>query len=42
MSFAIMGSKLGTLKIDKPESINTSFPNFKKIFNQVGGNLIEK
>ena len=42
MSFAIMGSKLGELNIENPESINTSFPNFTNIFNQIGGNIIEK
>ena len=42
MSFAIMGSKIGSLNIESPESIKTSFPNFSKIFNQAGGNLIEK
>ena len=42
MSFAVMGSKIGSLNIENPESIKTSFPNFSKIFNQAGGNLIEK
>jgi len=40
MSFAIMGSKIGNLFIEDSESINTSFPNFKKIFNTSGGNLL--
>ena len=30
MSFAIMGSKIGTLEIEDSESINTIFPNFIK------------
>ena len=42
MSFAIMGSKIGGLKIQDPESIDTSFPNFVNIYNNAGGNLIEK
>ena len=40
MSFAVMGSKIGNLFIEDSESINTSFPNFKKIFNGSGGNLL--
>jgi len=40
MSFAIMGSKIGNLFIEDSDSINTSFPNFKKIFNTFGGNLL--
>ena len=39
MSFAIMGSKIGPLKISDAESINTSFPNFKNEFNKMGGNI---
>jgi 3-phosphoshikimate 1-carboxyvinyltransferase len=39
MSFAIMGSKIGNLIIDDSESINTSFPNFIKKFNNAGGNI---
>tara|TARA_Y100000590_G_scaffold149932_1_gene172166 strand:+ start:734 stop:2047 length:1314 start_codon:yes stop_codon:yes gene_type:complete len=42
MSFAIMGTKIGGLNINDPESINTSFPNFVQIFNNAGGNIIEK
>lgn len=42
MSFAIMGSKIGNLIIEDSNSINTSFPNFKKIFNKSGGNLLWK
>tara|TARA_B100000700_G_scaffold277176_1_gene324362 strand:- start:144 stop:1451 length:1308 start_codon:yes stop_codon:yes gene_type:complete len=42
MSFAIMGTKLGTsLKIEKHEYIKTSFPNFIEELNRVGGNLTE-
>ena len=40
MSFAVMGSKLGNLKINDAECINTSFPNFLNIFNEAGGNLL--
>ena len=39
MSFAVMGSKIGPLKISDAESINTSFPNFKNEFNKMGGNI---
>ncbi len=39
MAFSVMGSKIGPLKINDAESINTSFPNFKNIFNKHGGNL---
>ncbi len=39
MSFAIMGSKIGTLEIEDSESINTSFPTFISEFNKVGGNF---
>ena len=42
MSFAIMGSLLGyDLKILDSDSIKTSFPNFNKLFNEAGGNLLE-
>ena len=42
MSFVVMGMKLGVdLKIMNPEFIKTSFPNFIKIVNLVGGNLTE-
>ena len=42
MSFAIMGSLLGyDLEILDSDCIKTSFPNFNKIFNKAGGNLIE-
>ena len=40
MSFAVMGSKVGNLIIDDTESINTSFPNFIKTFNNAGGNIL--
>ena len=37
-----MGSLLGQdLEILDSDSIKTSFPNFNKIFNEAGGNLIE-
>ena len=39
MSFAVMGTKLGPLKIEDSDSINTSFPNFKDEFNKIGGNI---
>tara|TARA_Y100001970_G_scaffold284850_1_gene403115 strand:- start:606 stop:1910 length:1305 start_codon:yes stop_codon:yes gene_type:complete len=42
MSFAVMGTMLDTeLIISDSDSINTSFPNFIKSFNSVGGKLIE-
>ena len=42
MAFAVMGSKLDhDLKISNSNCIGTSFPNFIKIFNKIGGNLIE-
>ena len=42
MAFAIMGSKLDhDLQISNSNCINTSFPNFIKSFNKIGGNLIE-
>ena len=40
MSFSVMGSKIGNLKIEDAESINTSFPNFIKKFNNAGGNIL--
>jgi 3-phosphoshikimate 1-carboxyvinyltransferase len=40
MSFAVMGSKIGNLKIQDTESINTSFPYFADIFNETGGNFL--
>ena len=42
MAFAIMGTKLGfDLKIKDSDYINTSFPNFMKKLNMVGGQLSE-
>jgi len=42
MSFVVMGMKLGVdLNIMNPEFIKTSFPNFIKIVNLIGGNLTE-
>ena len=42
MSFAIMGGLLESdLEILDSDSIKTSFPNFNKVFNEAGGNLIE-
>ena len=42
MAFSIMGTRLNeNLKILESECINTSFPNFFKSFNSVGGKLIE-
>ncbi len=40
MSFIVMGTKIGNLKIDDITSINTSFPNFIDTFNKAGGNLL--
>ncbi len=39
MAFAIMGSKIGSIEINESECINTSFPNFKNMFNKMGGNI---
>ena len=42
MAFAVMGTKLGTnLKIQDSKYINTSFPEFCKKLNSVGGCLSE-
>jgi len=42
MAFAILGSRLGhDLQISESKCIDTSFPNFIKNFNNIGGNLIE-
>ncbi len=42
MAFSIMGTRLNeNLKILESECISTSFPNFVKSFNSVGGQLIE-
>ena len=40
MSFTVMGSKVGNLKIEDSNSINTSFPNFVDVFNKAGGNIL--
>ena len=40
MSFSVLGSKIGKLKIRQSECISTSFPSFKDIYNKAGGNLI--
>ena len=40
MAFAVMGSKVGNLIIEDAASINTSFPNFIKKFNNAGGNIL--
>ncbi len=42
MAFAVMGTKVGPLKIEESDSIKTSFPNFKHEFNKLGGRLIWK
>ena len=39
MSFIVMGTKIGNLFIQDSDSIKTSFPEFKNIFNKHGGNL---
>ena len=39
MAFCIMGTKLGPLEIKDSESIDTSFPTFKKELNSLGGNI---
>ena len=39
MAFAVMGTKIGPLKIEDSNSINTSFPNFKDEFNKLGGRI---
>ena len=41
MAFSILASKKGDLLIEDSNSISTSFPKFKEIFNNAGGNLIE-
>ena len=42
MAFAIMGTKLGiNLKIKDSKFIKTSFPEFNKVINSLGGNLNE-
>ena len=37
MSFCIMGTKVGPLRIDNEDSIRTSFPTFKEELNKLGG-----
>ena len=39
MAFTILGTKLGSLKINDSDSIKTSFPAFKEEFNKVGGKI---
>jgi 5-enolpyruvylshikimate-3-phosphate synthase len=39
MSFAVMGTKIGPLEIEDSDSIKTSFPNFKKELNKLGGKI---
>ena len=42
MAFAIMGTKLTLdLRIEDSEYIKTSFPEFNKVINSLGGNLNE-
>ena len=42
MAFGVMGTKIGPLEIKDSKSINTSFPNFKDEFNQLGGKIFWK
>ena len=42
MAFGVMGTKLGPLEIEDSKSINTSFPNFKDEFNNLGGKIFWK
>ncbi len=37
MAFAVMATRLGPLKIDDADSVNTSFPTFFVEFNKIGG-----
>ncbi len=39
MAFIVMGTKLGPLKIEDSESINTSFPYFVEELNRLGGQI---
>ena len=39
MAFSVMGTKIGPLNIQDSDSINTSFPTFKKEFNKLGGKI---
>ena len=40
MAFMVMGTKLGPLKIQDSNSINTSFPSFVNEFNKIGGKIV--
>ena len=42
MSFSVIGTRLGPLRIEDADSINTSFPNFKNEINKLGGNIFEE
>ena len=39
MAFCVMGTKIGPLNIEDSNSINTSFPTFKKELNNLGGRI---
>ncbi len=39
MAFAVMGTKIGPLKIEDANSINTSFPSFVDEFNKIGAHI---
>ncbi len=39
MAFAIMGTKIGPLKIEDSDSIKTSFPTFVSELNKIGGKI---
>tara|TARA_B100000989_G_scaffold298061_1_gene285916 strand:- start:455 stop:1756 length:1302 start_codon:yes stop_codon:yes gene_type:complete len=39
MAFTVMGTKIGPLKIENSDSINTSFPTFKHELNKLGGRI---
>tara|TARA_B100000676_G_C17557700_1_gene570629 strand:- start:282 stop:644 length:363 start_codon:yes stop_codon:yes gene_type:complete len=39
MAFTIMASKIGKLKINESDSINTSFPSFISEFTKIGGKI---
>ena len=40
MAFCVMATRIGPLRINDSESINTSFPNFKSELNKLGGSII--
>ncbi len=42
MAFAVLGTKIGPLKICDSESIKTSFPTFVSEFNSIGGKIFWK